>query len=71
MVHGSKTQKIILDSHGSYLGMEKGAFTVKDKEGNIQRYPLFEKEIGEVILKSGNFRDFYYFIGFQFLFLYF
>jgi CRISPR-associated protein Cas1 len=54
MVHGSKTQKIILDSHGSYLGMEKGAFTVKDKEGNIQRYPLFEKEIGEVILKSGN-----------------
>ncbi|MBT0159917.1 CRISPR-associated endonuclease Cas1 [Candidatus Bathyarchaeota archaeon A05DMB-2] len=54
MVQGSKTQKIILDSHGSYLGMEKGAFTVKDKEGNIQRFPLFEKEIGEVILKSGN-----------------
>jgi len=54
MVHGSKTQKIILDSHGSYLGMEKGCFTVKDKEGNIQRFPLFEKEIGEVILKSGN-----------------
>jgi CRISPR-associated protein Cas1 len=54
MVQGSKTQKIILDSLGSYLGMEKGAFTVKDKEGNIQRFPLFEKEIGEVILKSGN-----------------
>ena len=54
MVQGSKTQKIILDSHGSYLGMEKGCFTVKDKDGNVQRYPLFEKEIGEVILKSGN-----------------
>jgi CRISPR-associated protein Cas1 len=54
MVQGSKTQKIILDNHGSYLGMEKGCFTVKDKEGNVQRYPLFEKEIGEVILKSGN-----------------
>jgi CRISPR-associated protein Cas1 len=54
MVQGSKTQKIILDSHGSYLGMEKGAFTVKDREGNVQRYPLFEKEIGEVILRSGN-----------------
>lgn len=54
MVQGSKTQKIILDSHGSYLGMEKGCFTVKDREGNIQRFPLFEKEIGEVILKSGN-----------------
>jgi CRISPR-associated protein Cas1 len=54
MVQGSKTQKIILDSHGSYLGMEKGCFTVKDRDGNVQRYPLFEKEIGEVILKSGN-----------------
>src|SRR3989304_8028399 len=54
MVQGSKTQKIILDNHGSYLGMEKGCFTVKDKNGNVQRYPLFEKEIGEVILKSGN-----------------
>jgi CRISPR-associated protein Cas1 len=54
MVQGSKTQKIILDNHGSYLGMEKGAFTVKDKDGNVQRYPLFEKELGEVILKSGN-----------------
>src|SRR3990172_11879528 len=54
MVQGSKTQKIILDNHGSYLGMEKGCFTVKDKEGNVQRFPLFEKEIGEVILKSGN-----------------
>jgi|SRR3989304_364995 len=54
MVQGSKTQKIILDNHGSYLGMEKGCFTVKDKDGNVQRYPLFEKEIGEVILKSGN-----------------
>lgn len=54
MVQGSKTQKIILDNHGSYLGMEKGTFTVKDKKGNVQRYPLFEKEIGEVILKSGN-----------------
>jgi CRISPR-associated protein Cas1 len=54
MVQGSKTQKIILDNNGSYLGMEKGAFTVKDKEGNIKRFPLFEREIGEVILKSGN-----------------
>jgi len=51
---GSKTQKIILDGQGSYLGMEKGCFVVKGRKGNSQRYPLFEKEIGEVILKSGN-----------------
>src|SRR4030067_2676035 len=54
MVQGSKTQKIIFDDHGSYLGMEKGCFTVKDKNGDVERYPLFEQEIGEVVLKSGN-----------------
>jgi CRISPR-associated protein Cas1 len=54
MVKGSKTQKLILDGHGSYLGMEKGCFTVRDKQGKVQRFPLFENEIGEVILKSGN-----------------
>jgi len=54
MVQGSKTQKIVLGSQGSYLGMEKGCFVVRDKKGNYKKYPLFEKEIGEVILKSGN-----------------
>jgi CRISPR-associated protein Cas1 len=34
--------------------MEKGCFIVKHKQGNSERYPLFEKEIGEVVLKSGN-----------------
>ncbi|MGD0496701.1 MAG: CRISPR-associated endonuclease Cas1 [Candidatus Bathyarchaeia archaeon] len=54
MVQGSKTQKIVLDSQGSYLGMEKGCFTVKDREGNVQRFPLFENTLGSVVLKSGN-----------------
>lgn len=34
--------------------MEKGCFIVKDKNENIERYPLFENEIGEIVLKSGN-----------------
>jgi hypothetical protein len=55
MVAGSKTITIKLDSNGSYLGMEKGCFVVRDKENNVKRYPLFEKKIGEVVLKSGNF----------------
>jgi CRISPR-associated endonuclease Cas1 len=50
----SKTMKLVLNRHGSYLGMEKGCFIVKDKHNNVKRYPLFEKEIGEVVLKSGN-----------------
>ncbi|MEM2129667.1 MAG: CRISPR-associated endonuclease Cas1 [Candidatus Bathyarchaeia archaeon] len=54
MVHGSKVLKLVLDGSGSYLGMEKGCFVLRDRKGNIERYPLFEKEIGEVVLKSGN-----------------
>ena len=50
----AKTQKLVLDGNGEYLGMEKGCFTVKTKNGNIAKYPLFENEIGEVVLKSGN-----------------
>ena len=50
----SKTEKLILGNQGSYLGMEKGCFVLRDREGKTERYPLFEKEIGEVVLKSGN-----------------
>jgi CRISPR-associated protein Cas1 len=51
----AKTQKIVLNGHGSYLGMQKGCFYLKDREGNIKRYPMFESEIGEIIITSGNF----------------
>jgi CRISPR-associated protein Cas1 len=51
----AKIQKIVLHGHGSYLGMEKGCFIVKDKDGNVQRFPMFEGEIGEIIVSSGNF----------------
>ena len=49
-----KTVKIVLDSFGSFLGMEKGCIVLRDKKGNTTKYPLFEAEIGEVVLKSGN-----------------
>jgi hypothetical protein len=45
-MRGAKVQKIVLDGHGSYLGMEKGCFVLRDKENNVQKYPLFENEIG-------------------------
>jgi CRISPR-associated protein Cas1 len=50
----SQSSKLFLDGHGSYLGMEKGCFIVRDKDDKVERYPLFEKEINEVVLKSGN-----------------
>jgi CRISPR-associated protein Cas1 len=50
----AKALKIELLDYGSYFGMEKGAFVVRDKNGNTEKYPLFESEIGEIQFKSGN-----------------
>ena len=36
------------------MGMEKGCFVVRDREDNVERFPLFENEVGEVVLRSGN-----------------
>jgi CRISPR-associated protein Cas1 len=49
-----KTVKLIVDSFGSFLGMEKGCFVLRDKKGKTEKYPIFETEIGEVVLQSGN-----------------
>ncbi|MGD0160265.1 MAG: hypothetical protein ABSB89_08205 [Candidatus Bathyarchaeia archaeon] len=38
----TKTVKIALEGFGFYLGIEKGCFTVKNREGQIEKYPLFE-----------------------------
>jgi len=50
----TKTVKILLEDYGSYLGMEKGCFAVKNREGQIEKYPLFENLIDEIRIKSGN-----------------
>ncbi len=55
MVHGSKTQKIELSDYGSYLGRAEGCFELREKTGKKKRYPHFQKEIGECILKSGSY----------------
>ena len=34
--------------------MEKGCFVLRDKNRNEKKYPLFESEIGEVTIRSGN-----------------
>lgn len=50
----TKTEKLILDDYGSFLGVEKGCFVVKGKSGDEKRYPLFESEICEIQIRSGN-----------------
>jgi CRISPR-associated protein Cas1 len=44
-----------LSEYGSYLGRAEGCFEVRDKKGKTERYPHFEREIGECVLKSGSF----------------
>ena len=55
MVQGSKVLKVELSDYGSYLGRADGCFEIRDKNGKIERYPHFQKEIGEAVLKSGSY----------------
>jgi hypothetical protein len=41
----SRSQHIIVDGNGSYLGMSKGCFVLRDHDGNEVKYPLFENQI--------------------------
>ena len=50
----SKTLKIEME-YGNYLGRDEGCFELKRKNGEIEKYPHFSKEIGECILKSGSY----------------
>lgn len=49
-----KTANLVLDTYGNCLGMEKGCIILRDRHRKEKRYPLFEAEIGEIVLKSGN-----------------
>jgi hypothetical protein len=49
-----KDVKIILDTYGNYLGMEKGCIILRDKQRNESRYPLIENTVSEIVLNSGN-----------------
>lgn len=51
----AKVLTINVEGDGCYLGMEKGCFVIRDKHGNVERFPLFENEIGEITVSSGNF----------------
>jgi CRISPR-associated protein Cas1 len=50
----SKVVNLLVDTFGNYLGMDRGCVVLRDKERNEKKYPLFESEIGEVVLTSGN-----------------
>ena len=49
-----KVVNLVVDTYGNYLGMDKGCIILRDRNRKEQKYPLFEAEIGEVVLTSGN-----------------
>jgi hypothetical protein len=51
----AKTLKIELADYGSYLGRGEGCFELRNKDGTKERYPHFQKEIGECVLKAGSY----------------
>jgi len=50
-----KTLKLELSDYGGYLGRGEGCFEVRDRNKTITRFPHFEREIDEAVLKSGNY----------------
>jgi CRISP-associated protein Cas1 len=50
----TKTEKIVLDGFGSFLGRGQGCLIIKTKEGKQKNYPLSENSISEIRVKSGN-----------------
>ena len=49
-----KHVKIVVDSFGSFLGRDKGCLRLRDRDGNEKRYPLFDNELREIQVRSGN-----------------
>ena len=50
----TRTQKIFLDDRGSFLARGEGCLIVRDRNGKVEKYPLFENEIGEIHVRVGN-----------------
>jgi len=50
----TRTAKIFLDDNGSFLGRGKGCLVVRDRNGKVEKYPLFENQIGEIHVRIGN-----------------
>jgi CRISPR-associated protein Cas1 len=50
----TRTSKIFMDDCGAFLGRGEGCLIVRDRNGKVEKYPLFEDEIGEVCLRNGN-----------------
>jgi CRISPR-associated protein Cas1 len=53
-MRGTKVLEIRQEGYGSLFSTRQGALLFRNKKGEESSYPLFEKEIGAVILKTGG-----------------
>lgn len=51
MVKAVKVLRVEL-GHGDYMGVSEGCFEIRRKDGTIEKFPFFEKELGEVVLHN-------------------
>ncbi len=51
---GSKVLKIEVGEYGSFFGTKQGTLLVRDKNRKETKYPLFEDEVGTVVLRTGS-----------------
>src|SRR4030067_1455161 len=50
----TRTLKIFMNDCGFFLGRGKGCLIVRDRKGEVEKFPLFENKIGEVQIRIGN-----------------
>lgn len=46
--------RLDVNTYGNLLGAEKGCIRLRDKNGKVKLFPLHEKILGEINVKSGN-----------------
>jgi CRISPR-associated protein Cas1 len=51
---GKNRVNLVIDTWGSYLHTEQGCFIVKDRWGDLKRYPFNDDSINEVWIRTGN-----------------
>ena len=52
---GKNRLSLAMDTWGSYLHIQNGCFLIKDRWGEIKKYPFSDEEVKEVWMRNGNY----------------
>jgi CRISPR-associated protein Cas1 len=50
----TRMEKIAITDYGAFLGRADGCLTVRHQDKKVERYPLFDNEVGEIQISMGN-----------------